>query len=66
MYQAVKCCNGSIEAGQATDALAAEMKRLKIELKRVTEERDILKRPPCQNPDVFPVGANDLDRLGPD
>jgi transposase len=44
MYQWVKRYSVPAEERQATDAQAAEMKRLKAELKRVTEERDILKK----------------------
>jgi transposase len=44
MYQWVKRYSVPAEERQAADSQAAEMKRLKAELKRVTEERDILKK----------------------
>ncbi|NVD74071.1 IS3 family transposase [Duganella sp. BJB1802] len=44
MYQWVKRYSVPAEERLATDAQAAEMKRLKAELKRVTEERDIFKK----------------------
>jgi len=44
LYQWVKCYSAPPAERQKVDDQQAEMKRLKAELKRVTEERDILKK----------------------
>lgn len=44
LYQWIKRFSVPVEERQAADTQTAEMKRLKAELKRVTEERDILKK----------------------
>jgi transposase len=44
MYLWVKRYGVPAEERQAADSQAVEMRRLKAELKRVTEERDILKK----------------------
>lgn len=46
LYQWVKRYSAPPVERQKVDDQQAEMKRLKAELKRITEERDILKRPP--------------------
>lgn len=45
LYQWIKANQMSPNQRQAQGSQADEMRRLKAELKRVTEERDILKRP---------------------
>lgn len=44
LYQWIKARRMSPDQRQAQDSQADEMRRLKAELKRVTEERDILKK----------------------
>lgn len=44
LYQWIKAGRMSPDQRQAQDSQADEMRRLKAELKRVTEERDILKK----------------------
>jgi transposase len=44
LYQWIKRFGVPVEERQAADTQTAEMKRLKAELKRITEERDILKK----------------------
>jgi transposase len=44
LYQWIKRFSVPVEERQAADTQTAEMKRLKAELKRITEERDILKK----------------------
>ena len=51
LYQWIKAKQMSPDQRQAQGTQADEMRRLKAELKRVTEERDILKNVRCQAPD---------------
>ena len=46
LYKWIKAYGQSPEQRQAQSSQAEELRRLKAELRRVTEERDILKRPP--------------------
>jgi transposase len=46
LYQWMKKYSVSAPERQAAQGQEAEMRKLKAELKRVTEERDIPKRPP--------------------
>lgn len=46
LYAWIKRCSKPQEERQQDDDQHAELRRLRAELKRVTEERDILKRPP--------------------
>jgi transposase len=46
MYSWIKRYSVPDEERVAADAQADEVRRLKAELKRVTDERDVLKRPP--------------------
>ena len=50
LYQWVKRYSAPPAERQKVDDQQAEMKRLKAELKRVTEERDILKNRPARSP----------------
>jgi len=50
LYQWVKRYSAPPAERQKVDDQQAEMKRLKAELKRVTEERDILKNRPARLP----------------
>ena len=44
LYQWIKAYGGPVDDRQAHASQADELRRLKAELKRVTEERDILKK----------------------
>ena len=46
VQSAKKAARSASDAPAATASDSAEVRRLKAELKRVTEERDILKKPP--------------------
>ncbi len=50
LYAWVKRYGVPEDERKAVDAQSDEMRRLKAELKRVTEERDILKKPRCTLP----------------
>jgi transposase len=47
LYTRIKRYGVPEEQRQVVDSQAEELRRLKAELKRITEKRDILKRPRC-------------------
>lgn len=51
LYQWIKLHSKPAETRQQDADLQAENRRLKAELKRVSEERDILKKPPRTSPE---------------